>query len=304
MIKVCIGEIRKTLGDEAATPRFIETVRGRGYRFIANIEVSPSETLSQQSSKLVSEEPLTESCASRPVSSRPRSKAPDHSIGRQAVFAELQQSLGRALRGWRQIVFITGEAGIGKTTTVSHFLETLDPETAFWIARGQCLEQYGSGEAFMPVLEAFSRLCRKPGGKPIIEAFRKAAPTWLAQMPSLADNNEQQSLQQQILGATPERMLREMAEALELLSPDRPLVLSLEDLHWSDYSTLDLISFLARRLEPARLLLLGTYRPVDAVLTQHPIKSIKQELEIHLRCYELPLEFLTETPYANISANG
>ena len=295
VIKVCIREIRKTLGDEAATPRFIETVRSRGYRFVGNIQLSTSESSSSQSRTPAREEPVTESLAPPSVSPPWHSRVPGRSVGREGAFAELQKRLERACHGERQIVFITGEAGIGKTTTVNRFLEGLGPESAYWIARGQCLEQYGAGEAFMPVLEAFSQLCRKPGGEQIIAALRRVAPTWLAQMPFLADNNEQESLRYQILGATPERMLREMAEVLELLSPERPLVLSLEDLHWSDYSTLDLISFLAHRLEPARLLLLGTYRPVEAVLTQHPIKSIKQELEIHRRCCELPLEFLTES---------
>ena len=55
-------------------------------------------------------------------------------------------------------------------------------------------------------------------------------------------------------------MLREMGEALEALTADLPLVLILEDLHWSDYSTLDLISYLATQRQPAQLMLIGTYR--------------------------------------------
>jgi predicted ATPase len=54
-----------------------------------------------------------------------------------------------------------------------------------------------------------------------------------------------------------------MAEALEVLTAERPLVLVLEDLHWSDRSTLDLLAYLARRREPARMLLVGTYRPAE-----------------------------------------
>jgi predicted ATPase len=73
-------------------------------------------------------------------------------------------------------------------------------------------------------------------------------------------------------------MLREMAEAIEVLAAQKPLILVLEDLHWSDPSTLDLIGLLARRQEPARLLLLGTYRPAEAMQQNHPLQAIKHEL--------------------------
>ena len=78
-----------------------------------------------------------------------------------------------------------------------------------------------------------------------------------------------------------------MAEALERLTADTPLVLVLEDLHWADYSTLDLVSALARRREPARLLVVATYRPVEAVLSGHPLRTVKQDLQARGLCHEL-----------------
>src|SRR5262249_26619609 len=89
-------------------------------------------------------------------------------------------------------------------------------------------------------------------------------------------------------------MLREMAEAIEALTARNPVVVVLEDLHWSDYSTLDLVSYLARRSMPARLLLIGTYRPVDMILSGHPLRSVKQELLAKKLCEELPLEYMTQ----------
>src|SRR5262249_25721245 len=68
----------------------------------------------------------------------------------------------------------------------------------------------------------------------------------------------------------------------------------LEDLHWSDVSTLDWLASVARRQEPARLLVIGTYRPVDLIVHEHPLKAVKQELQTHGLCVELPLGFLTE----------
>src|SRR5690606_5040924 len=90
------------------------------------------------------------------------------------------------------------------------------------------------------------------------------APTWLVQMPSLLDAQKLEEAQRRSLGATRERMLREVVEALELLGRDAPLVLLLEDLHWSDPSTLELIVWLAQRPEPARVLILGTLRSGEA----------------------------------------
>ena len=85
-----------------------------------------------------------------------------------------------------------------------------------------------------------------------------------------------------------------MTEALEALTVERPLVLVLEDLHWSDYSTVELLATLARRREAARLLVLGTYRLVEVHLGEHHLKRVKQELQMHGQCEELALDFLSE----------
>ena len=88
-------------------------------------------------------------------------------------------------------------------------------------------------------------------------------------------------------------MLRELAEALEVLTADRVLVLVLEDLQWSDHATVEALAYLAQRREPARLLVLGTYRPVEVMLQAHPLRGMVQELCGRGQGIELPLEFLT-----------
>ena len=122
-------------------------------------------------------------------------------------------------------------------------------------------------------------------------------------MPWLLDAADRDALQRELLGATRERMLREMAERSRSLTADAPLVLVLEDLHWSDSSTLDLLAVLARRREPARLLLVGTYRPVDG----HPAESPVRELTLELgagACQELSLELLGARRSPSTSASG
>jgi predicted ATPase len=163
-----------------------------------------------------------------------------------------------------------------------------------WMAWGQCLEHYGAGEAYLPMLEGLSRLGRTPDRERLIELLRRHAPSWLLELSSLISTTERDALRQQVVASTRERMLREMAEAIEEITAEAPLLIVLEDLHWSDYSTLDLIDFLARRRDPARLIVIGTYRPVDVILGEHPLKTVKRELQAHDLCRELPLEYLTE----------
>jgi len=147
----------------------------------------------------------------------------------------------------------------------------------------------------MPVLEALGRMCRKGDGQELVALLAERAPTWLVQMPWLVDAAELAALQHRVLGATKDRMLREMVEAVEALTTRQPLILILEDLHWSDYSTIDLLTWLARRQEPARLLLIGTYRPADVKRSDHPLHTVAQELTLRGFAEELALPFLTET---------
>src|SRR5262249_19866259 len=102
-----------------------------------------------------------------------------------------------------------------------------------------------------------------------------------------------------VQGATQARMKRELAEALDVLTADTPLVLVLEDLHWSDSATVELLVYLAQRRAPARLLVLGTYRPVETVLQSHPLRGIVQELCGRSQAADLRLEFL---PAADVTA--
>ena len=215
-------------------------------------------------------------------------------VGREAELAALHQRLGAALQGQRQIVFLAGEPGIGKTALVDAFLAQLQARTDIRITSGQCVEQYGPGEAYLPLLEATTRLCRAPGGERHIEALQRYAPSWLAQLPGLLEPQAFDRLQQHVQGVSRERMLREMAEAVEGFTTQRGLVVALEDLHWSDASTLDWVTYMARRREPAKLLILGTYRPADILAGTHSLRGIVQELLAHQQCEELRLTPLAE----------
>jgi predicted ATPase len=273
VLKVAIRQIREALDDDPKSPRFIDTAHRRGYRFIGHIAESSSTREKDQ-----------------PI--RTTANIPPGVVGREEALSRMRGWLDKTLHGERQIVFITGEAGIGKTALVDTFARSIASVRSIRIGRGQCLEQYGTGEAYLPVLEAIGRLCREQSQ--VIDVLRAHAPMWLLQMPSLVSAADREVLSREVFGATRERMLREMGEALEALTADLPLVLILEDLHWSDYSTLDLISYLARQRQPAQLMLIGTYRPVELIVSGHPLKAVKRELLAKQQCEELPLEYLSK----------
>lgn len=127
---------------------------------------------------------------------------------------------------------------------------------------------------------------------------------WLLQMPTLVSASDRKLLIREMFGATRERMMREMGATLDALTSDQPLVLILEDLHWSDYSTLDLISYLAKQRDSARLMLIGTYRTVELIVSGHPLKAVKQELVAKQQCEELPLEYLSEDAVSEYCPSG
>ncbi|MEW6213049.1 MAG: AAA family ATPase, partial [Acidobacteriota bacterium] len=286
VLKVCVREIREALADDTRSPKFIETAHRRGYRFIANVK-EPYRQAAQgeqtgSPAHLIGNEARTRLAESRA----------DEVVGREEEITRLEGLLEKPLKGRRQLVFVTGEPGIGKTALVEAFLARGCKDAETLVAHGRCLEQYGSSEAYLPMLEAVSRLCRE--SERIVAVLGRHAPTWLAQIPWLISDRDREALQREILGATRERMLREMAEAVEALTASNPLVLVLEDLHWSDYSTLDLITYLARRNEPARLMVIGTYRPAEVISARHPLNAVKRELQAHGQCEELPLKFLNE----------
>ena len=213
-------------------------------------------------------------------------------VGRTAPLETLDGMTQRMLTGERQVVFITGEPGIGKTTFIEMAIERLSRYGVNALC-GHCTERFGTDEAFHPLIDALETRCRGPGGSSTLEAIRARAPTWLLQMPSFREETNRAAFQNEVFGATRERMLREFCDLVEVLSVDRPLVIVLEDLHWSDFATLDVLSRFARGDRRASVLVLASYRPTDTIIGGHPLRRLHQDLAIHGRCGELRLDRLS-----------
>jgi len=212
-------------------------------------------------------------------------------VGRQPELSRLEDLLSQAVGGNGRVVFITGEPGIGKTSLSDEFLRRARSRyPAVLISRGRCVEQYGTGEAYLPFLDAVGALLDGTGRERLASVMRTYAPTWCTQLPAaFASTGALERLQQETIGATKDRMMREMGDALTTFASVTPIVLLLEDLHWADPSSVDLLRHLCQRITNQRLLIAGTFRPEDVERTNHPLKSYKAEMQSHRLCEEVAL---------------
>ncbi|MFL9874675.1 AAA family ATPase [Paraburkholderia megapolitana] len=274
VLKAHMLSIRAALGDDPAHPRFIETHRGRGYRFIAPLQ-----------------NPLPVNTVNTVDAGKPAHGA---FVGRTPQLNKLKALFDEACAGESRVVFVAGEPGIGKTTLVNQFLESLEGRADVLTSLGRCVEGYGGTEPYYPVLEALTQLVRGDAGAAVTRSLISIAPTWAAQLPGSVPERHRAALQRQLVGAVSGRMLREICEFFAALSEQRPLALVFEDLHWSDYSTVDMLSALARQRNHARLMVIATYRPEDAEVVQHPLCRLNRDLGLQKLCHGIVLEPLTE----------
>ena len=279
VLRTAISELRTALDDDARKPRFIETVSRRGYRFIA----APSA---------ISAAPGVQPN----VSGLAAVHAP-YFIGRAEPLSRLRRAWDIACSGKRAVVWIAGEPGIGKTTLIEQFIASLGDVAC---ARGQCVEHYGTGESYLPVLEALEELCRSDSEVPSL--LRAVAPTWLLQLPWLSTTEEREALRRELAGVSPDRMLREMGQFLDRYTERRPLLLVTEDLHWSDRATIQLIDYIARRRGSARLMWLASFRLAEVVALDHPLNPLRHELRLHDLCEEIVLDPFSESEVADYVA--
>ena len=283
VLKTAISDLRTVLGDDPRQPRVIETVPRRGYRFIA----VPIAAAARAGARWRS----AADPADRPAGQRPRSSAaPTRS----------PSSAAPGMRAYGGTAF----AGLDRRRT-GHRQDDADRalrrrSRRISCARGQCVEHYGTGEPYLPVLEALADLCRRDNTLPAL--LRAVAPTWLLQLPWLSTIEERDALRRELAGVGPERMLREMGELLDRYTAERPLLLVTEDLHWSDRSTLHLIDYIARRRGGARLMWLASFRLAEVVALDHPLNPLRHELRLHRLCDEIVLDPFSEREIADYVA--
>jgi len=208
-------------------------------------------------------------------------------VRRDRELATLRAALDNADAGRGSVLCVIGEPGIGKTTLVEDFLAELAAgDRTFQLARGHCSERFAATEAYLPVIEALGDLLRGGAGGAVTRLMKAVAPTWYAQVAPTAPAEATRAPSQPA-------MLREFSTLLQEVTRLGVLVLFIDDVHWADVSTTDLLAHIGRQCSTLRVLILVTYRPTELLLGPHPFHGVKQELQGKRACAELAIGFLT-----------
>ena len=240
----CIQELRGALGDDARRPRYIETRHRRGYRLMVPAGTAALSTARRRPRRRSRR-------AAGPRRPRRRAGSACARLRAGALGPSSDRVRDRRARHRQE----RARRCVSRTVTRTH--------TRCRIAHGQCLDHHGVGEPYLPLIEALTRLAGAPDGAAVKKILATQAPSWLAQMPSLWTRAERSALEARGR-ATRERMLRELTLAVEAIAADAPLLLKLEDIHWSDASTLDWLAPCGAPSGARRLMVLATFRPADA----------------------------------------
>jgi DNA-binding winged helix-turn-helix (wHTH) protein/predicted ATPase len=250
--------IRRALDDSGAAQRVIQTVHGRGYRFIAPLAAEPVEARAERAATTTSRSPNN---SARSV--------PPTVVGRDAEFDKLSALLERALGGAATFVFVAGESGVGKTTLVTAFANGQCETVRARVLRGHCSSEVDVTEPYLPLIDALRAATRSPFANDVDRVLRTRAPSWLARWPQWF--GDAQVTSNVVAGP---RLSMELTDALAALADDAPVVLVLEDFQWADPSTLDWVDYATRRAPIARLLVIGTLRTGVGTEAQRRIREL------------------------------
>ncbi|NJN51488.1 MAG: AAA family ATPase, partial [Gammaproteobacteria bacterium] len=212
-----VQELRSALGDDARAPIYLHTLYRRGFKFVGD--------------------------------ATPESGAP--LVGREAALLQLGRARQSALDGERGVVLLSGEAGIGKTRLLTHFLDTCEV-AGMIVASGQC-SPYGRDQPYSPLLAALAAIAEAMG-KPFEAELRQHAPSWVQLVMAGDDPSTPPFAHNRHM------LLLELTALFGALAQRQPVVLALEDIHWSDPSSLIALDALVRPAARTRLLVVATLR--------------------------------------------
>ncbi len=199
-------------------------------------------------------------------------------VGRGRELLDLQEAHEASLTGVPRGAVVAGEAGIGKTRLLEEFVSAFDPEVV--VARGQCVAMGTLGTPFGPVRGVLRDLVRRLGADAVRQAAGPAGHLLGALLPELLATGDQSDGAPGPEGpveVAQEQLHDLVSHLLTSLSRDAPVVVLIEDLHWADVPTLDLLRSLLVTLREGRLTVVLSYR-TDDVGRGHPLRPVVTEL--------------------------
>jgi DNA-binding NarL/FixJ family response regulator len=175
-------------------------------------------------------------------------------VGRLPELELLEEQVGQAAAGRGGTVLVAGDAGIGKTRLVTELGARARAAGAQPLV-GRCIDLVGAEVPYLPVTEAVRPLTAREDVRELLGSARELR--WLLPGAALGEEPTRRrgGAARSQLG-----LLEELLALLDTAAAAEPVVLVLEDLHWADNSTLDLVALLAHNLGERRVLLVGTYR--------------------------------------------
>jgi tetratricopeptide (TPR) repeat protein len=188
-------------------------------------------------------------------------------VGRKTELEELKRFLDSALKGKGKTVFISGEAGSGKTRLIIEFLKAVKKKDVFILA-GWCLSE--AAVPYFPFIEAFDSYISTNEDESASAVNQKMSlRSWLSATNQSELGEKFVNLQPQVWK---DRAFHGVTEELLFLSAKRPLILVLDDIHWADSASLSLLHYLARKVGSERILILATFRSEElrSEFREHP----------------------------------
>ncbi len=211
-------------------------------------------------------------------------------MGREDELATLMSAWDAARAGTASVVLLGGEAGIGKTALLQRFVAGLPDEAL--VLRGQCVDGGSRGLAYAPVVGVMSDLVRRLGRETVI----RSAGAWRADLARLVPDLGPPSPDGEAGRA---RLFQAVLSVLQDVAARRPVVVVLEDLHWADESTLELVRHMVRTLGDDPVLMIASLRS-DELTRRHPLTSVLADLAMVGRVSQVQLPRLSADQTARL----
>jgi DNA-binding SARP family transcriptional activator/predicted ATPase len=278
------------LGESAAAVRY-----GQGYEAFVREELgaAPEPAVGAVLGRLQLEPTAAEGVTPDDLRLAVASGDRRRTVGYERERAVLRAGLQAAVAGRGLMLCLAGEPGSGKTTLVEDFLaEIVGSGRPCHIARGRCSERLAGSGAYLPLLDALEGLLRADARGVIARLLTDLAPNWYKQVAPVLQPDAAPALAA-VQAASQERLKRELNAFLREVCRVRPFVLFLDDVHWADASTIDILGYIANQMGTAQMVVVTTYRPSELHLAKHPFGPLKLDLQARGLCREVSLELLT-----------